>query len=252
VKKEANVLTASFPAGNIDYEISVKKMFDCTHKQKRRIGMAIPKLQVALDTTSMCEAFQILGNGLDGTVDIVECGTMLLLHEGLHAVDYLRAIYPDKPLVADFKCVAPHFGSRIIEHNPDYITVLSAAEPHVQEGISREAIERGKGQEVQIEIYGSYTLGDVKRWKEYGIRHVIYNRPRTRKGPWGEEDVADLRALIDLDMQVTATGGISYDTLDVVADLPLFAVICGRSVLKAEHPAEEALRIKGRMAELWS
>lgn len=41
--------------------------------------MDSPKLQIALDTTSMCSAFQILGNGLDNTVDIVECGTMLIL-----------------------------------------------------------------------------------------------------------------------------------------------------------------------------
>lgn len=213
--------------------------------------MPVPKLQIALDTTSMCEAFRILGGGLDQTVDIIECGTMLLLHEGLHAVDYLRSIYPDKILVADFKCVAPHFGSRIILRNPDFITVLSQAENHVQESISREAVERGKGQQVQIEIYRDYTLEDVKRWKSYGISHIIYNRPRTRTGPWAQEDVRDLKELMDLGMDVTATGGISYESLDVLAGLPLYAVICGRSVLKAENPAGEARRIKDRMGELW-
>ena len=213
--------------------------------------MPVPKLQIALDTTSLCEAFRILGNGLDQTVDIIECGTMLLLHEGLHAVDYLRAIYPDKTLVADFKCVAPHFGSRIILHDPDFITVLSQAEHHVQENISKEAIERGEGQQVQIEIYRDYTLEDVKRWKSYGISHVIYNRPRTRTGPWAEVDVRDLKELIDLGMDVTATGGISYESLDILAELPLYAIICGKSVLKAGYPAAEAERIKNRMMKLW-
>ena len=213
--------------------------------------MDSPKLQIALDTISMCSAFQILGNGLDDTVDIVECGTMLILHEGLHAVDYLRTIYPDKLLVADFKCVAPHFGSRIIEHDPDFITILSQAENHVQESISREAIERGKGQQAQIEIYGNYTLDDVKRWRSYGITHVIYNRPRARTGEWSEIDVRDLQSLIELGMNVTATGGISYASLDVLSGLPLFAIICGRSVLKAESPAAEANRVKERMLQLW-
>lgn len=213
--------------------------------------MPVPKLQIALDTTSLCEAFRILGNGLDQTVDIIECGTMLLLHEGLHAVDYLRTIYPHKTLVADFKCVAPHFGSQIILHDPDFITVLSQAEHHVQENISKEAIARGKGQQVQIEIYRDYTLEDVKRWKSYGISHIIYNRPRTRTGPWAEVDVKDLKELIDLGMDVTATGGISYESLDILAGLPLYAIICGKSVLKAEDPAKEAGRIKKRMQELW-
>ena len=213
--------------------------------------MEAPKLQIALDTVSMCDAFHILGNGLDQTVDIIKCGTMLLLHEGLHAVDYLRAIYPHKLLVADFKCVAPHFGSRIIPHEPDFITILSQAENHVQESIAREAAERGKGQQAQIEIYRDYTLDDVKRWKSYGITHVIYNRPRTRSGPWAEIDIQDLKELIGLGMNVTATGGISYESLDILAGLPLYAVICGRSVLKAENPAAEAKRIKERMHELW-
>lgn len=213
--------------------------------------MQIPKLQVALDTTSMCEAFRILGNGLDDTVDIIECGTMLLLHEGLHAVDYLRTIYPDKLLVADFKCVAPHFGSRVIEHDPDLLTVLSVAEDHVQEAIAKEAAERGRGQIVQIEAYGEYTLEDVKRWKSYGIDHVIYNRPRSRKGPWGEAEANDIKDLVEIGMNVTATGGMSYENLDAIAGIPVYAIICGRSVLKAESPAAEALRIKQRIAELW-
>lgn len=214
--------------------------------------MQIPNLQVALDTTSMCEAFRILGKGLDDTVDIIECGTMLLLHEGLHAVDYLRTIYPDKLLVADFKCVAPHFGSRIMEHTPDLLTVLSVAEPHVQEAIAKEAAERNKNQIVQIELYGDYTVSDVERWKSYGIHHVIYNRPRSRKGPWGKEDADDIKALINLGMSVTATGGMSYENLDSIAGLPVYAIICGRSVLKAENPAFEALRIKNRIKELWT
>lgn len=213
--------------------------------------MQAPKLQVALDTTSMVESFRILGNGLDETVDIVEAGTMLLLHEGLHAVDYLRAIYPDKLLVADFKCVAPHFGTQIIKRNPNFITVLSVAEPHVKKQIAAETLERGCSQQVQVEIYGEYSLDNVREWKSYGIDHVIYNRPRSRSGPWGEPEAIDIGELVKLGMNVTATGGMSYENLEAIAGIPVFAVICGRSVLKADSPAVEALRIKGRIAELW-
>lgn len=211
--------------------------------------MEKPKLQVALDCKSMCEAFKTLGNGLDDTVDIIECGTMLLLHEGLHAVDYLRTIYPDKILVADFKCVAPHFGSAVISHNPNLLTILSQAENHVQESIAKEAIENGM--EAQIELYREYTMDDVARWKSYGINHVIFNRPRDRKGLWNEQDANDIKQLIDAGMKVTATGGMSYESLDALAGLPLYAIICGRSVLKAEDPSAEATRIKNRINELW-
>ena len=200
--------------------------------------MEKPKLQVALDCKSMVEAFRILGGGLDDTIDIVECGTMLLLHEGLHAVD--------------FKCVAPHFGSAVLAHDPDLVTILSQAEDHVAKGITDEAKERGKGQETQIELYRDYTVEDVRKWKSYGIDHIIYNRPRDRKGPWGEEERKDLEVLVNEGMKVTATGGMSYENLDASAGLPIFAIICGRSVLKAEDPAAEALRIKQRIEELWA
>ena len=52
--------------------------------------------------------------------------------------------------------------------------------------------------------------------------------------------------------EVTATGGITYEDLDILAGLPLYAVICGRSIRNAENPAAEARRIKARMQELWA
>ena len=213
--------------------------------------MQAPKLQVALDTTSLVDAFKTLGNGLDDHVDIIEAGTMLILTEGLRAVDYLRTIYPEKLLVADFKCVAPHFGTQVIKRNPDFITVLSVAEAHVKQKIAKEAAERGAGQQVQVEIYGSYTLDDVNEWKSYGISHVIYNRPRSRSGAWGDPEVKDIAALTNLGIHVTATGGMSYENLTPIAGMPVYAVICGSSLIKAERPAEEAIRIQERIHQLW-
>ncbi|MGV8025247.1 MAG: orotidine 5'-phosphate decarboxylase / HUMPS family protein [Anaerolineaceae bacterium] len=211
-----------------------------------------PLLQIALDTLSFEDAFRILGNGLDETVDIIEVGTMLLLGEGLRAVDILRTIYPHKLLVADFKCIAPHFGTEILKHNPDFVTVLSGAEAQVPKLISEEALNRGKGQQVQIELYNQIpTPQDIHAWQQMGISHIIYSRPRSRKGPWGAEDRAEIEVLCELGMKVTATGGVAYEDLDILAGLPIFAVICGRSVRNAPEPAAEAIRIKQKIELLW-
>ena len=211
-----------------------------------------PKFQIALDNSSYESAFQSLSNGLDETVDIIEVGTVLLLAEGIRAVDIMRTIYADKILVADFKCIAPHFGSAILKHNPNFITVLSCAEANVKEKIAQEAKDRGQGQKVQVELYGDdWTWNDVETWKSIGIDHVIFSRPRSRKGTWGAEDAADIRRLCDIGMNVTATGGMSYEALDAIKGLPIYAIICGRSVRNAENPAKEAQRIKDRIQELW-
>lgn len=85
-----------------------------------------------------------------------------------------------------------------------------------------------------------------------GIRHVIFSRPRTRKGRWGKEDAEDVKKFLGMGMQVTCTGGVTYEDLDVLAGLPIFAIICGRSVRNAGNPAEEAQRIKDRIDELWN
>lgn len=211
-----------------------------------------PLLQIALDTTSLEDAFRILGNGLDETVDIIEVGTLLLLGEGLRAVDILRTVYPHKLLVADFKCIAPHFGTEILKHDPDFVTVLSGAEAQVPKLISEDALARGQGQQVQIELYNQTpTPQDIHVWQQMGISHIIYSRPRSRKGPWSAEDRAEIEVLCDQSMQVTATGGVSYEDLDVLAGLPIFAIICGRSVRNAPDPAAEAVRIKHRIELLW-
>lgn len=211
-----------------------------------------PLLQIALDTDSYEDAFRTLANGLDDAVDIIEVGTLLLLSEGLRAVDILRTIYPKKILVADFKCIAPHFGSAVLKHNPDFLTVLSAAEKQVPKSIHDEAVAIGKGQQVQIELYGDdWNWDDVAEWKLMGIEHIIFSRPRSRKGGWGAEDVNDIEKLVGMGMQVTATGGVTYEDLDVLKGLPIFAIICGRSVRNAPDPAAEARRIQQKIHQIW-
>ncbi len=211
-----------------------------------------PLLQIALDTISLEDAFHILGNGLDETVDIIEVGTLLLLGEGLRAVDILRSIYPQKLLVADFKCIAPHFGTQILKHDPNFVTVLSKAETQVPKLISEEALNRGMGQQVQIELYDQNpSKEDILTWQQMGILHIIYSRPRSRKGPWSTEDQNDIKALCEMGAKVTVTGGMTYEDLDILAGLPIFAIIFGRSVRNAPDPAAEARRIKQKIDSLW-
>ena len=84
-----------------------------------------------------------------------------------------------------------------------------------------------------------------------GIEHVIYTRPRVLGGDWGEKDVKLVKRICDMGLKVTVAGGISYKTLDVLAGLPIFALICGRSLYNAESPAAEARRMIDRIKEIW-
>lgn len=89
-------------------------------------------------------------------------------------------------------------------------------------------------------------------YPDFLVLAIIYGRPSSASGPWTCEDVEFLQKLCNMGFEVTATGGITYDDLDMLAGLPLFAVICGRSIRNAKDPAAEARRIKARMQKLWA
>src|SRR5919198_5581973 len=62
-----------------------------------------PIVQLSLDLTSIDDALETAAVGVDAGVDWLEAGTPLLLAEGLHAVEKLRARFPHHPIVADLK-----------------------------------------------------------------------------------------------------------------------------------------------------
>ena len=64
--------------------------------------MAKPMLQVALDTDTTAQALNVARQVSD-VVDVVEAGTLLIYQEGMDAVSDLRAIAPDKIVLADAK-----------------------------------------------------------------------------------------------------------------------------------------------------
>lgn len=211
-----------------------------------------PMLQIALDNTSLEDALKTLEGGVAQGVDIIEAGTLLICAEGVAVVEKLRRLYPQKPLVADFKIAdaGKVLGGLIAEKGPDYMTVICAADNGTKAAVKAQA--DATGATVQIELYGRWELEDVKAWKELGITHVIYHRSRDAAGGWSQTDVACVRALCSMGMDVTVTGGVGYRELELFAGLPIFAVICGRSIRDAADPGAEVQRMKERIDQLWS
>ena len=210
-----------------------------------------PLLQLALDNLSLEEALNTLKDGMAEAVDIIEAGTLLICAEGVDVVKKLREAYPDKPLVADFKIAdaGKVLGGLIADRGPDYMTVICAADNGTKAAVKAEADRRGAT--VQVELYGRWLLEDVEDWKELGITHLIYHRSRDAKGGWSQTDLACIKALCGMGMAVTVTGGVGYEELELFAGLPIFAIICGRSLRDAADPCAEALRMKQRIEELW-
>ena len=209
-----------------------------------------PLLQIALDETSFVKAIQTLSTGVDTEVDIIEVGTLLLAAEGQKAVQWIRELYPEKKIVADFKMAdaGKVLSGMLLDAGADYASIICAADPKTMELANAEAEARGK--EMQIELYGPWTMERAKQWREVGLKQIIYHHSRDGGKPWGEEDLTTIRELCDLGYKVTVTGGLTVETISMFKGLPIFAFIAGRS-LKQGDPVEEAKRFQSEISKYW-
>jgi 3-hexulose-6-phosphate synthase len=62
-----------------------------------------PIVQISLDLTSIPEALATAEMAMGAGVDWLEAGTPLIIAEGMHGVQALRARFPTTPIVADLK-----------------------------------------------------------------------------------------------------------------------------------------------------
>ena len=184
--------------------------------------MSRPLLQLALDHTSLEAASRDVAL-LQDHVDIVEAGTILCLTEGLSAVKALRAQCPDKLIVADWK-------------------VADAGET------------QACGGEIQIELFGNWTLDDARAWYRTGVRQAIYHRGRDAQASgqqWSDADLARMKALSDIGLQLSITGGITPADLPLFKDIQVKAFIAGRALAGAPQPAQVAAAFHAQIDAIW-
>lgn len=212
-----------------------------------------PLLQLALDELSLENAYKVLDTGVDEVVDIIECGTILIGSEGRKAVSILRDRYPDKKLVADFKIAdsGKIMAGMLLDGKPDLITVICAANHKTMKAVVDEIKDRNLNTEVQIELYGNWTFDEIDIWKSIGINHVVLHHSVDETAGWSDKELDIVRKLCDKDINVTVTGGIDLDSIELFKGLPIYCIIAGRSIRKVDNPKLEAQKMKDKIIEIW-
>ena len=195
-----------------------------------------PLLQIALDTTSMEDALTMLAGGVGDAVDIIEAGTLLLAAEGHRCIKLLRALYPEKIIVADLKMADAGrvLAPMMLDAGADYLSVICAADAITMSLANEEACKRDK--ETQVELYGPWTWERAQGWRDLGMPQIIYHHSRDGNQPWGEEDLEKIRRLCAMGYKVTITGGLAPEHMAMFAGLPIFAVIAGRALSGSKDP----------------
>ena len=204
--------------------------------------MAIPLLQIALDNTSLSGALKS-AKAVGDEVDIIDAGTILCLAEGMEAVRCLRALYPDKIILADTKCAdaGGTVARMCADAGADWMTVICSATIPTMKAALKEI------KELQVELYGDWTFENAKAWKEANITQAVYHQSRDALlagHTWSDGDLEKIKKLTEMGFKVSVTGGLETDTLKLFKDINVFAFITGRSIRDAEDPAEEARKFK--------
>lgn len=218
----------------------------------KEIKMTAPKLQIALDQTELKSALDVAKN-VSGFVDIIEVGTILAFGAGMESVKTLRQLYPDHILVCDLKTTdgGAILAKMAFSAGANWLTVSAAAHIATVEACKKVADEF-KG-EIQIELYGHWTLEDAKAWRKLGIKQAIYHRSRDAELAgvgWGEEDLVKMRQLSDLGLELSITGGIVPEDIHLFAGIKTKAFIAGRA-LANEDGKKTAQALREQIAKYW-
>lgn len=213
----------------------------------------IPQLQLALDHTRLDAALET-AQQLHQQVDIVEAGTLLCFSAGIDAVRQLRQQLPGKTLVADFKVAdaGATLATLAFEAGANWMTVICAA-PLATFASALEVARQHQG-DIQIELFGHWTLDDAKRWRELGLTQAIYHRGRDAQASgqqWSRQDLDAMKALSDLGFALSVTGGITPDDLPQFKQIDVKAFIVGRALSESADGLATAADFHQTIANIW-
>ncbi|WP_392559580.1 3-keto-L-gulonate-6-phosphate decarboxylase UlaD [Orbus mooreae] len=214
--------------------------------------MSKPKLQIALDQTELKGALDVAKN-VAGYVDIIEVGTILAFGAGIAGVKTLRDLYPKHTLVCDLKTTdgGAILAKMAFSAGANWLTVSAAAHIATIEACKKVADEFGG--EIQIELYGHWTLDDAKAWRKLGIKQAIYHRSRDAELAgvgWAEDDLVKMRQLSDLGLELSITGGIVPEDIHLFAGIKTKAFIAGRALV-GEKGQSTAQALREQIAKYW-
>jgi 3-hexulose-6-phosphate synthase/6-phospho-3-hexuloisomerase len=171
-----------------------------------------PIVQLSLDLTSIDEALETAAVGVEAGVDWLEAGTPLLLAEGLHAVERLRARFPQQPIVADLKTMDGGYleAEMMAKAGADFVVVMGRA----HEATIRRVIDAGR--DFGIKVMGD-NLGAEDRvacaiWmEELGVdvivHHIGFDERGMIRGLSPLDEIDEMVRAVSIPVQ--AVGGLS-------------------------------------------
>jgi 3-hexulose-6-phosphate synthase len=171
-------------------------------------------VQLSLDLTSIDEAIQTATIAVDAGVDWLEAGTPLLLADGLHAVEKLRAKFPDHPIVADLKTMDGGYleAEMMAKAGADFVVVMGRA----HEATIRRVIDAGRDFNVRVmgDNLGAQDRVACAKWMadlgvDVVVHHIGFDERGMIRGLSPLDELDDVVRAVSIPVQ--AVGGLSID-----------------------------------------
>jgi len=174
--------------------------------------LTFPIVQISLDLTSLDEALETAAIAVEAGVDWLEAGTPLLLAHGQHAVEALRARFPDHPIVADLKIMDGGYleTEMMAKAGASFVVVMGRA----HEATIRRSIEAARAYGIQVmgDNLGSEDRVANAKWLEslgvhIVIHHIGYDERALVKGLSPMDELDEIVEAVALPVQ--AVGGLT-------------------------------------------
>ena len=210
------------------------------------------KLQVALDLLSTDDAVNLL-NDIAPYVDIIEVGTPLTKIEGLAVLREIKSRWPDKFLFADLKTMdAGALEAELaLNAGADAVSVLAVAADGTIAGAVNAANKLGKS--VVVDLIGvppTHRLARIDELRKLGVGTVELHAGLDEQAQEGYSLPALLATIAGTDVKFAVAGGITLDTVDIVAAAGAETAVVGGGIYNAANPAATAKSLKEKLLQL--
>lgn len=208
------------------------------------------KLQMAMDDADLELALKHADEVHD-VVDILECGTPLLMREGVHVIRAIKDRYPDLCVLADSKIMdgGAVESKDICEAGADIVTVLAVSD----NATIAEVVEtcHAYGRLVMADLMCVHDIaGRAQELVQMGVDYVAVHTgvDQQAQGRTPLKDLTDLVGAID-PARAAVAGGVKLATIADYVALRPGIVIAGGALYNAPDVRAAAQAMKHALAK---
>ncbi|RSL30285.1 Fe-S cluster assembly protein HesB [Salibacterium salarium] len=206
------------------------------------------KLQLALDRLTRESCFSLMKK-VESHIDWIEIGTGVIKEYGMDIVREMKAVYPEKTIVADMKTcdAAEHETRQALDAGADITTVMAfSADASITSAIE-EAEKLNK--KVMVDLLGVTDSTRLKQLDTLGVDLVSLHIGKDMQKDKGISGSHFEKVQEFTHWQVAVAGGINEKTIPDMLPHEPDVFIVGGAITGADDPEQAAANMKRLVTE---